>query len=384
MTNPLSADELQKVVDAYHQHKSQRGVARALGIAQSTVNYRLRLAAEAGLLGAPRETPPGMRMGKTTLQLDAAGNVTQEWRREHPSAEDLEALLQTLERRADRCAGPPVAVPLHHGDERDPQQLLEIVVADPHIGRYAWRGDTGNSYDTPTACALVRDSIAQLAARAPEAGRILLVVSGDFFHADNRSAVTEASGHRLDVDTRWQQCIDAGRDALLDAIGDLAALCPVEVLMIPGNHDWHAVQWLARVLAAYYRRDSRVHVRSPAGARSYTRHGSCLLGHAHGDRIRPAAWAQLMAVEAAEHWGTTRHRCWHLGHIHRGRATAPVQVDEQAGVLVEYLPALCNADAWSYGQGLVGCRQAATAHLWHAEHGRRAVFEVSAQEIAAA
>jgi hypothetical protein len=123
------------------------------------------------------------------------------------------------------------------------------------------------------------------------------------------------------------------------------------------------------VLAAYYDGNKRVKVLDDPRPRTYVRFGRCLLGLAHGDRIKGRDLPSLMAVEAPELWAQCPHRHFHLGHIHKAHTIHPIAVDTHVGCVVEYVPSLTSTDAWHAEQGYVNPLRVIEGFLWHAKHG---------------
>ena len=97
--------------------------------------------------------------------------------------------------------------------------------------------------------------------------------------------------------------------------------------------------------------------------------GDNLLLWAHGDRIAAQKWPMIIAAEFAKQWGQTKYRHLKMGHIHHKKTIAPVIVDEQSGLVVEYLEALCATDAWHSGAGFVGSQKGASAFEYHKTEG---------------
>jgi hypothetical protein len=97
--------------------------------------------------------------------------------------------------------------------------------------------------------------------------------------------------------------------------------------------------------------------------------GNNLLTWSHGDRIAANKWAMIIATEFAKEWGATKFRHHKMGHVHHKKSFAPVIVDEQSGLLVEYLEALAATDSWHANAGFVGSQKGASAFEYHREHG---------------
>jgi hypothetical protein len=70
-----------------------------------------------------------------------------------------------------------------------------------------------------------------------------------------------------------------------------------------------------------------------------------------------------MAVENPEAWGQTQFREIHTGHYHKQ------QLEEQFGVRVRILSALCPPDDWHSAQGYVGAIRQAEAFVWSKTEG---------------
>ncbi|MCJ8334828.1 MAG: hypothetical protein MJH10_11350, partial [Epibacterium sp.] len=301
------------------------------------------------------------------------GDLQQYWLRHHPGAQEVEAFVAALEDRTRQAA----SVRRQHKQPKanGNNWLLDISIADAHVGRY------GDNYDTATACDLIRAGVDIAATDAGDVGAYCLSLRGDIWHSDNRGNRTEKSGHNIPTDCGYFDAIDAGTWAIVDTIDALADRGrPVYVVTVPGNHDWHSAQWLARVLAAWYHQDGRVHVTIPGHAgRTYLQHGLCAIGFAHGDER--ADWSAVMAAEVPTLWGATRHREFHLAHIHKEKQKAPITADRKPGCGVVWPAALCSNDHWSDGAGFVGNWNGVSSYRWHDLYGRRYSCHYSAALI---
>lgn len=370
----MLTERQQQVLDAYARLKSVRGAARELGCTPRAVRARLAEAAKKGFSPslAPAPVPPGMVLTKTTVQYDAEGKVRQEWRRQAPEAEAIETVVLAMEERVEAKAPrirPPPASPS--------DSMLEVVITDHHFGMLSWAQETGADYDCDIAAKLLVAGVRALIADAPRCRKIVIANLGDYFHSDNRQGTTERSGHILDTDSRFVRRIDKAIRAMLDVIDvALAAADEVEVITVSGNHDWHSCKWLPRLLAAYYRAEPRIKVRTGPEERQYLEHGKVLLGYAHGDNVKPQLLASNMPVEAPEAWARTKWRRWRTGHVHHQITK------EYPGVLVETLGTLAAPDAYAHAMGLHAVR-ALTGFVWSAEWGLRARLERSAAELLA-
>lgn len=268
---------------------------------------------------------------------------------------------QPVKRATDLAGGDPV--------------LFELAVFDPHIGMLAWGRETGVDYDTKIA---VRDYTAAVDTLLGYSAfynveRIAYVVGNDFLHVDgpafdarggSRGGATTA-GTMQDVDSRLAHMFSTGRKALVSGIDKARLIAPVDVIVIPGNHDEQQMYRMGEVLMAWYRTDPEVKIHYGPQKRYYYQYGVNLLAFTHGlefDRKRDSL-ALIMATEApAEMWASTRHREWHVGHKHIAQELlymAPVKtLSEGRAIRIRSLPGLTPIDAWHCSEGYQHLRTA--------------------------
>jgi len=249
--------------------------------------------------------------------------------------------------------------------------LYELSLADLHIGKYAWAEETGgDDYDTDIASERLRVAVMALIEKAKSfpIERILWVVGNDLLQADNERNET-TRGTRQDVDTRYKRVFRIACDLQVWAIERLREVAPVDVLVVPGNHDQLSAFHVGMFLEAWFRHAKDVSIDNAAALRKYYRYGRNLLGFAHGNEEKPADLPLIMAVEEKRQWAETSHHEWHLGHYHTRRETRYTAGDTHKGVVVRILPSLCGADAWHHSRGYIGGPKAAEAYLYEYRGG---------------
>ena len=362
-----------RTLDLFKKLGTVTAVAREMKVHRSTVQDALRACsfkgAAEGLIRAPNV--PGMSICKTTVQMDAEGNLEREWRRLVPDMEHVERWVRSLEDRVRR-KGPKFS---RRSLPTDPDLLLEIPIPDLHLGMLAWDKETGHDYDCKIAAQLCIGGVKSVLSECPAPGKVLLVVPGDYFHSDSRTGMTERAGNVLDTDSRFAKRADIGIETMCQCIELCASAAPlVEVVVLSGNHDWHSAKWLSRVLAAYYNSSDRVHVSTDPAPRYHYRHGKVLLSYMHGDTMKAEQFARVIPAEASKHWAKTEFRYGRVAHWHH-RVT-----QEFPGVVIETLPTLAAPDAWAHDHGMLS-RRAITACLWSARWGLRSKMERSPAEI---
>src|SRR5258708_30082038 len=134
--------------------------------------------------------------------------------------------------------------------------MLEVSIPDLHIGKLAHEDEVGENYDTKIAIGryngAVNDLLAHVAHYKDEIEEIIFPVGNDLLQIDKMEGTTTA-GTKVDTDSRWQQMFLKAQDLMINTINKLAAIAPVKILMIHGNHDNQTIFYLGQLLKAYYK-----------------------------------------------------------------------------------------------------------------------------------
>lgn len=293
-------------------------------------------------------------------------------RRPDATARDLvDGLLADV--RADTKARARVRIKPPAGEADSDPHMLEADLFDAHLNKLSWAVESGENYDTDIAEQRVRAAVTDLLAGAAPYNieRITLPIGNDFTNIDGLLKQTTA-GTPQDTDTRYHRMFRQARGLGSWMIETCAQIAPVEVVIVPGNHDELTAWTLGQVLEAEYGGDSRVTFQSGPKLRKYVEYGANLIGFTHGCDEPHRNLPQIMAVEQPDAWGRTTYREWHVGHLHKQKATQPVMVDDNIGVTVRIIRALTATDAWHFRKGYVGGTQGAEAFVWKKSGGLRA------------
>ena len=271
---------------------------------------------------------------------------------------------------------PSLPAPSHADD--DESYMYEICIFDLHIAKLAWAQETGEDYDTKIAEERYLSAIANLMQRTTGLNleRIDLPTGNDFFHVDNLQNLTTA-GTRQDVDSRWQRAFERSIKLLVKTLLSLAEVAPVNMLMIPGNHDFERVYYLGEALKQRFWNSDRITIDNSPNPRKYTRYGTNLIGYTHGKDERADSLPLIMASEQPQLWAETKFREWHCGHVHRAKEVKYLAGDTYNGVSVRTIPSLSGTDSWHHLHGYVGGRRAAEAYLWGKETGYAGHFSAN-------
>lgn len=242
--------------------------------------------------------------------------------------------------------------------------LLEINICDLHLGKLAWAPETGEHYDLKIAQDRFLTAIRRLLAlsSAYDTEKILFPIGSDFFQIDNNKNET-THGTPQSVEGRWSKLYNTGVALLIKAVSILREVAPVEVVLIPGNHDQQSSYCAAHCLGMYYRDDENVNVDWSPTLRKYRKYYDNLIGLAHGQGPKQKDWFELVASEAAELWGITKFRYIHLGHYHHQKT------EEHRGLTISHLGSLSSADAWHSESGYTQTRKSASGFVYSRKHG---------------
>lgn len=258
------------------------------------------------------------------------------------------------------------------------KQLLQINIFDLHFGKHSWEEETGENFDIHIATAEYLDCMKRLLLQAKpySISRILVPIGNDFFNVDNRLNMT-TNGTLQNEDTRWQKTFSRGRQMLIQAIDMLSQIAPVDVIVVPGNHDMERSFYLGEALEGWYHNNPNVNINNSPKLRKYYRYGNTLLGFTHGRDEKIVDLPIIMASEAPELWAVTKYREWHLGHVHHKKEMKWISTQEFKGVTVRFMRSLTPNDAWHYQKGYVGQIRSGEGFVWDEKTGLVSQFSAN-------
>lgn len=268
----------------------------------------------------------------------------------------------TLEDIAEAFDGVSAADPVAPPASVNGDLLTMYPLFDVHFGMLSWGEETGEDYDTKLAQSDMRMALGKTMALTPDSHTALLLIGGDFFHADDGNAETPASKHKLDVDGRHNRVIDLGVDLLANSVDALLRKHEVvKVKVLRGNHDEHSHIVLRVAMYQRYRNEPRVIVDDGKADLFHMAWGVSLIAAHHGDRSKPERLALEIADTCAD-WSTTRQRYVFTGHVHHA------QVKDLGAIQWESLRAFCPRDAYAAGHHYSSRRQMQSL-TFHREDG---------------
>ncbi len=240
-----------------------------------------------------------------------------------------------------------------------------VGLTDLHFGSAGWRDEVGHEINRAIVRERAISTTRRLIARVLRLGRPakwILPAGSDNLHADTDLGTT-TKGTPLDTDGSFARMFLEGCSLYEELIGMLRAVAPVQVIAMPGNHDRIASMMLTHWLSARYSEADDVEIGSAVAHRTYVTHGAALCGFTHGDDMQDSKLPLLMATEASEKWGSSRHRVIFTGHIHTEKA------NEYAGVRVVHMGCLATADRYHFRHAYTGNTKVISAYLVDEEEG---------------
>lgn len=313
-----------EAIEAVEKHGSIRAAARALGIDAKSLRNRLQAAekyidADEGIRDALAQTgisTGSARSGWRRVKDPETGSFNSVyWSLPKDEADQAIASWAEMFREAlvDAPRSLPSPAPLNVAGD----MLTRYIVADVHFGMQSWALETGEDYDLKIAANRFAEASGALLQSAPATERALILNTGDTLHNNDQKNMTPASGHILDVDSRFAKIAYNAVKALVAQIEAAKAKhAHVDVVMLAGNHDPDATSLMAVALMMRFEGDPRVTVHFHPRKLWCWQFGRVLLSAHHGDKTKPERLVMQVADDYAQIWGATHWRYLDTGHIH--------------------------------------------------------------------
>jgi len=256
--------------------------------------------------------------------------------------------------------------------------LFELGLPDLQLGRLVMAEEAGKDIDVDSQIAQADAVVDRLVGYASAFGvsRCMFPIGNDFFDTNSEVMATK-HGTPMDDDVRWKRTYQKGSQFIIRTVEKLMQLAPVDVLVIPGNHDEDKMWHLGEYASAWFNKSKDVVVDNGMKKRKYRAWGKNLLLLTHGYHERMNKLDSLMAYEVPQLWAGSTNREVHLGDKHH-KVDMVLKTNElENGVVVRILRNLASPSVWEYDKGFVGSLHAGEAFLWHDDDGVVAQFTAS-------
>ena len=351
--------------DCLNQGMLGKDIAKKYGMNVRNVQIRKARMAKKGL-GHGRDVsnfvPDGYRVKGTSALTDKFGNIKLQWVKTDVDAErQLEIMKAIIDGLCSEIT--PVA-PVRKLSRKSDKKLLNLyTVSDFHLGMLSWADETGDDWDMKIAEDLFSRWFDAAFQQAPSASVGVINLLGDLAHFDSLDAITPASGHVLDADTRYQKLVRT-MIRMVRRIIEMALLKHpiVKLLIVQGNHDESGMIWLAEMFSALYDKEPRVFVDTSADVYKMVQHGKTTLFFHHGHKARFDAIEPVMIAKFRKAFGNSQFSYAHVGHLHHQKLV------ESRNMIVEQHRTLAAKDAYASRGGWMSGRSA-NVITYSAEYG---------------
>lgn len=252
--------------------------------------------------------------------------------------------------------------------------LLELCVFDPHFGKLAWEEEGTDNYDIGIAERRFKEAIHELLSRTDltKVRRIHMPIGNDLFHVDN-DANTTSAGTNMHSDSRFPKLVQRIRKILVETIDVISTIAPVDITVVPGNHDSQACFMMGEIVDAWYHTNDRVHVNNSPRSRKYYQWGDNGFMYCHGHNEKWGDLIKLFASQEKDLWAATKYRWAKIGHLHHNKKMEYWSAEDDHAFQVQVIPSISSDDKWHFDKGYHSLKQA-KAFLYHKTKGEIANY----------
>ena len=378
----FATDTQSRHLDAYIEHGSYRRAAESLGVNESSVRRSLyalqRYAAIKGFSpqhDMTRTAPDPFVVRGVSTYYNKDGAPAGQWVKTRLDDDKLQVIMrETIEAMKEEI---PRLEPFPIWKQSNASLCNCYVITDYHLGMLSWMPETGADWDLKIAEDLIVRWFTQAIAQSPEAEQAVFAQLSDFLHFDGMDAVTPASKHLLDVDTRFAKVVRSAIRVLRRVIDMLLAKHPkVHVIMADANHDPVSQIWLREWFAVLYENEPRLTVDTSPSPYNVFEFGKTALFFHHGHKRKPANVSEVFAAQFREIFGRTKHAYAHMGHMHH------LEVKENPLMIVEQHRTLAPADAYAARGGWLSGRDAKVI-TYHDHYGEVSRLTINSDMVKA-
>ncbi|QIN97996.1 calcineurin-like phosphoesterase superfamily domain protein [Salmonella phage pink] len=371
-----------KITDEQLQQELNAGlgpteIAKKYNMSRRNVQLRSARLAKKGV-GHGRDVshlvPDGYKIKGTSSLVDEFGNTKLQWVKTDTDAERQAELMRAVIDGMKSDITPVSAVP--PPKKRQNEKLLNLyTVSDFHLGMLAWADESGDDWDMKIAEDLFSKWFDAAFQKAPDAGVGVINLLGDFAHFDSLDAVTPASGHVLDADTRYQKLVRY-MIRMVRRVVNMALVKhkSVRLLIVQGNHAESGMIWLAEMFNTLYDNEPRVFVDTSPDVYKMVQHGKTTLFFHHGHKARFDTIETVMIAKFRKAFGESVYSYAHVGHLHHQK------IVESRNMIVEQHRTLAAKDAYASRGGWMSGRSA-NVITYSAEYGEVARLTISPEML---
>jgi len=240
--------------------------------------------------------------------------------------------------------------------EPQTENVTLINIFDAHIDKVCRAIETGEESTIEENCNRFREAVDYLLCNMAVPELIIFPVGNDLFNVNDCRGTTK-KGTPQETTTNFIDAFEIGLNLISECIDKMAAVAPVYVPIIAGNHAEDLENILGVALKKIYSKTDTVEIEATRIERKYKKFGLNLFMFSHGDKAKNKinAIPSIMAVEKPDLWSSTQYRFAIYGDIHHE------QRHELNGVTALFFRSMSSQDKWHHAQGYVGSRKTAYA-----------------------
>jgi hypothetical protein len=339
-------------IDAVNQLGTVKKAAAQLGVSRQSIERCIKLATQRAALQGyspshdmTRIVPPPFSLRGVSTYYNKEGKPSGQWVK---SALNNEAYIELIKSTVDAFIQdmPKIDVPPEPLDYQT-DIIPWVQIGDAHLGMLAHADEIGENFDLKIAELEICTAISMLIDELPNCERIVLNDLGDFTHYENFAGTTEASGHALDLDTRFPKMIVVYSRVMRFIVEKaLTKAQHIDVIVNQGNHSRTNDVWMAELLRVCYGHTGRVHVLNNDSVFIAYRMGKTLVMTHHSDKCKPARLADVMTSDFKRDFGETEYHYIDVGHVHHGMV-----MKEHPSIFIESFNHLAALDRWAHDSG---------------------------------
>jgi len=373
-------DRQREVLQAVIDHGTINGAAKSLGADRRSLTRMVRriekLAAKKGYSPShdfTRPVPDGFKLKRHSQYYDKEGKPSQKWVIATP---DQERQAEIMREAVAAMAEEITPLPSREVSLQADSDLLNLyVITDYHFGMLSWPDETGAAWDVDLAEETIVAWFKRAIELSPQAETGLFAQLGDFLHFDGYEALTPASKHLLDADSRFPRLVRAAVRISRHVIEMLLDKHPkVHVIWADANHDPASSVWMREWLAALYAQEPRVTIDTSPDTYYCYEHGRTSLFFHHGHKRKLDRLDEVLAAKFRDVFGRTDHSYAHTGHLHHK------EVKETGLMVIEQHRTLAAPDAYASRGGYMSGRDAQVI-TYHKRHGQVGSHTISYQMV---
>jgi hypothetical protein len=240
------------------------------------------------------------------------------------------------------------------------EHMAEISFPDFHIGRVSVQ-ESEELYASVIEKTIEGLSVFDL-------DKICYVVGNDWLNVDNSYYTTTKGTQQKDADD-FPTTTRAGIRIALSSIYRLKELgVPIEVIIIPGNHDRFRMDAIGLALEGYFHNDLQVHIDAERAYRKYKQYGVSSFMYEHGE-LKATQYGITFATEEPHLWANTEYRYVRCGHLHHNIER------EFSGEEVTFMPSFAENSDWEDSKAYISKRRG-FAYIHSKTEGQKYRFEV--------